>query len=78
MFSATKCFNPKGVKEREAWFVPNGKDSCRRIDSVADTEVVENHVTADNVVFAVQMPLKKMNMELDYSRYLYSNPVPWY
>jgi len=66
---ATKCFNPKGVKEREAWFIPNGKHSCRRIESLADNEVLENHVTADNVVFAVQMPQKKMSMELDYSRW---------
>ena len=65
---ATKCFNPKGSKEKTAWFIPNGDKACRRIESVADDEVLNNDVTADNVVFAVQMPLRKMNTELDFSR----------
>ena len=65
---ATKCYNPRGSKEKDAWFIPHGNNSCRRIDSVADQEILDNHMTADNVVFAVHMPPKKANTQFDFSR----------
>ena len=55
-FSATKCYNPKGNQEKDAWFVPFGPNACRRIEDIADDEIVNNHITADNVVFSVRMP----------------------
>jgi len=65
---ATKCYNPQGSKDKTTWFVPNGKSACRRIESI-DEQGPDNHLTANNVVFAVQMPHKKQNTELDFSRW---------
>jgi len=66
---ATKCYNPKGAKEKTAWFVPHGKKSCRRIESIDDDEVISNHLSADNVVFSIRMPQPRENTELDFSRW---------
>ena len=57
--SATKCYNAKGNQEKEAWFVPYGKKACKRIEDIASEDIVNNQVTADNVVFSIQMPLRK-------------------
>ena len=69
---ATKCYDrdgPGNGKNRDdsKWFYTRGKGSCETIDNIpekAETTVL----TADNVVFAFQMPLPKHGDEIDYSR----------
>ena len=67
-FLATKCYDAKGeAGGGERWFQPRGKNKCHPIDKI-DDEGVTSHMTADNVVFAVQMPLPRFGRQLDYSR----------
>ncbi len=63
-FSATKCYNPKGNQEKDAWFVPFGSNACCRIEDIADDEIVNNHITADNVVFSVRMPQRNQIFQI--------------
>ena len=71
---AVKCYDPDGPgygSERgdNKWFTPRVKGGCNSIDKIAET--AENvDLTADNVVFAFQMPLPKQGMNIDYSRYI--------
>ena len=41
--------------------------TCKRIHSLEEQEY--GHMTAENVVFAFQMPLPKNNMHLTFSRW---------
>jgi len=69
---ATKCYNGKGNQEKSAWFVPYGSNGCKRIENIGDDEIINNHVTADNVVFAVSMPPRRLDdkgNEQDFSRW---------
>lgn len=68
-FLATKCYDPQGeAGGGERWFQPRGASRCHSIDKIAD-EAATAHMTADNVVFAVQMPLPRFGKQLDYSRW---------
>lgn len=68
-FLATKCYDPKGeAGDGNSWFQPRGSNKCHSIDKIAD-EAESSQMTADNVVFAVQMPLPRYGKQLDYSRY---------
>ena len=68
-FLATKCYDPKGeAGDGNSWFQPRGSNKCHSIDKIAD-EAESSQMTADNVVFAVQMPLPRYGKQLDYSRW---------
>ena len=52
------------------YFILQGKKNfgtCQRIHSLEEQEY--GHMTAENVVFAFQMPLPKNNMHLTFSRW---------
>jgi len=68
---ATKCYNAKGNEEKDAWFVPYGPKPCSRIEDISDKEILDNHITADNVVFAVRMPPRRLSNgeEIEFSRW---------
>ena len=63
-FLATKCYDKEGGKDDKKWFQPRGAHKCRVIDEITDIP----SMTADNVVFSVQMPLPRSQQTLDYSR----------
>jgi len=64
-FLATKCYDAQGEDlSGNRWFQPGGKNRCRSIDKAVTTEI-----NAENVVFAVQMPLPRFGKQLDYSRW---------
>ena len=69
---AVKCHDADGPgygseRNDNKWFTPRVKGGCISIDKIAETaESVD--LTADNVVFAFQMPLPKQGMNIDYSR----------
>ena len=64
-FLATKCNDAQGEDlSGNRWFQPGGKNRCRSIDKAVTTEI-----NAENVVFAVQMPLPRFGKQLDYSRW---------
>ena len=63
---AVKCYDPDGPGSDNKWFSPRGKGGCNSIDKITVT-AEDVDLTADNVVFAFQMPLPR-GMEIDYSR----------
>jgi hypothetical protein len=67
-YLATKCVDKTAGKDSKAWFYPRGKGSCQRIDRFDDPEAAKQELTADNIVFAFQMPLPRDNVQIDYSR----------
>ena len=67
-FLATKCHDPKGEDLSGArWFQPRGKNRCHNIDRIDEDVALQSK--AENVVYAVQMPLPRMSIQLDYSRW---------
>jgi len=72
---AQKCYDKDGGKNKDKWFslrdpsYPGKKNfgTCQRIHSLEEQEY--GHMTAENVVFAFQMPLPKNNMHLTFSRW---------
>lgn len=68
-FLARKCLNPDGARETQKWFMPRGKDKCQDIQDIAGDDVLSEHLTADNVVFAIMMPQIREGNQLDYSRW---------
>lgn len=68
-YLATKCYNPDGARETSTWFIPRGKEKCRVIEDIAGDEVLSEHLTADNVVFAIMLPQIREGNQLDYSRW---------
>jgi len=71
-FLATKCWDKQGRKyeadyKDEKWFYPRGKGKCKMIDKIDEAAAAQ--LTADDLVFAVQMPLPRFGEQLDYSRW---------
>lgn len=51
---------------RQKWFYPRGQGNCQRIENLAaDNEDIQ-HLTAEHVVFAFQIPLPRDKVALDY------------
>lgn len=66
-FLATKCWDKDGSIGQDQWFVPRGRNKCKMIDKIDDATAA--HLTADNLVFSIQMPQPRYGQQLDYSRW---------
>ena len=68
-FTATKCYNKEGGTLSTGWFYPRGEGFCTKLDKLDDQFVLDNHLTANNVVFSFQIPHPRDGQQIDYSRY---------
>ena len=67
---ASKCIDFSGGKDEDAWFYPRGKEgACRKIDKLDDPEAADMKLTAENIVFAFQIPLPRNNVKIAFSRW---------
>lgn len=67
-----KCIDDKGDYNSDEWFVPRAKPKrqCRKIEDFHSEETLQMGLTADNVVFAAQLPMpRKGAKELAFSRW---------
>jgi hypothetical protein len=53
---------------KDIWFTPRGPKPCKRIESFSGDEAARQKLSADNIVFAFQMPHPRDNVEIDFSR----------
>ncbi len=66
-FTGTKCVDDspdQGGEDR--WFYPRGKGRCRSIADFDSKETLDMGLTADNIVFAFQMPHMRDRLDLEY------------
>ena len=68
-FLASKCVDKSAGKDGKKWYWPRGKGACTKIDHFDAPEAAQQQLTADNIVFAFQMPLPRENKEIDFSRW---------
>jgi len=72
-FLASKCWDKEGSRryskdyDDNKWFVPRGKNKCKMLDKI--DEAASAQLTADDLVFSVQLPLPRFGKQLDYSRW---------
>ncbi|XP_023226791.1 protein wntless-like isoform X2 [Centruroides sculpturatus] len=77
MVLSTKCVLDKPINPGEyddVWHIPRGKNgvpiNCNKIEELDDPKIIRNHVSPNQIVFAVQVPLAKESVQLDYSRWM--------
>ena len=68
-FHYFQCVDKSGGLDAKSWFWPRGKGSCQKIDRFDDPEASKEKLTADNIVFAFQLPHPRDNVQIDFSRW---------
>ncbi|XP_033115122.1 protein wntless homolog B-like [Anneissia japonica] len=79
---ATKCIDPSIIVDK--WFIPNGAGQCNKV--LTFDEAASKHIEANQIVFAVQMPHRPLNMSRSFqflltmlrldTQYKTTNPDP--
>ena len=68
-YLASKCVDKSGGQDNKKWYWPRGKGACTKLDHFDDPEAANQQLTAENIVFAFQMPLPRDNVQIDFSRW---------
>ncbi|XP_014672114.1 PREDICTED: protein wntless homolog [Priapulus caudatus] len=55
---ATKCVDEgsSALTQQRKWFYPRGEGNCNRVSTLDDPYIIDNHITADHIVFSLQFP----------------------
>ncbi len=68
-FTATKCVDDEADVKGDRWFYPRGEGRCRSVPDFDSEETQAMGLSADNIVFAVQMPHVREKQQLKFSRW---------